>query len=363
MELRTLTGPLSHGDRDAVRGLVERAAAADGVAPLDEAALLALADEDPASPGGARHVLAFLGDGTDPRSDAGTSDGSGAGPGAVPQDRPGTGSGGGAHAAAGRVVGYAHVDRGGAVPTAQLVVDPPARRRGVGRALLEAAAGDAPGAGAPPGPLEAWAHGDLPAARALAAAAGFLPVHELWRMAADLVRHAPAEPAWPAGCTVRRFVPGRDEAAWLAVNAAAFADHPEQGRWTAHDLGAREREPWFDPAGFLLAHAADGALVGFVWTKVHPAGELADEPVGEVYVLGVAPAAQGAGLGRALTAAGLAYLVGRGLRTAVLWVAGDNAAAIRTYRRAGFERTALDVRYARRTGGGAMPPDGATMGS
>ena len=364
MELRTLAGPLSRGDRDAVRGLVGRATAADGVAPLDEAALLALADEGPASPGGARHVLAFLGDGTDPRSDAGTSNGSGAGPGTGVHDGRGTGAGGGFHAAAGRVVGYAHVDRGGAVPTAQVVVDPLERRRGVGRALLEAAA--AGGAHAPdvaPGPLEAWAHGNLPAARGLAAAAGFVPVHELWRMAADLVRHAPAEPAWPAGCAVRPFVPGRDEAAWLAVNAAAFADHAEQGRWTAHDLAAREREPWFDPAGFLLAHAADGALVGFVWTKVHPAGELADEQVGEVYVLGVAPTAQGAGLGRALTAAGLAHLVGRGLRTAVLWVAGDNAAAIRTYRRAGFERAALDVRYARRAGGGAMPPDGATMGS
>lgn len=367
MELRTLAGPLPRGDRDAVRGLVERATAADGVAPLDEAALLALADEGPAAPAGALHVLAV-----DPGvADRGPGAGSGAGSGASSDAGAGAssdaGSGAGAGAApdpaAGRVVGYAQLDRGGAVPTAQLVVDPPARRRGVGRALLEAAAGGEPGPGGTPGPLEVWAHGDLPAARALAATAGFVPVHELWRMTADLVRHAPAEPEWPAGCAVRPFVPGRDEAAWLAVNAAAFADHPEQGRWTPHDLAAREREPWFDPAGFLLAHAADGALVGFAWTKVHPAGELADEPVGEVYVLGVAPAAQGSGLGRALTAAGLVHLVGRGLRTAVLWVAGDNAAAIRTYRRAGFERTAVDVRYARRTGGGAMPPDGATMGS
>ncbi|MBN9373789.1 MAG: GNAT family N-acetyltransferase, partial [Cellulomonas sp.] len=133
--------------------------------------------------------------------------------------------------------------------------------------------------------------------------------------------------------------------------------------WTAHDLAAREREPWFDPAGFLLAGRADGSIAGFVWTKVHPAGDLADEPVGEVYVLGVDPSAQGAGLGRALTAAGLAHLVGRGLGTAVLWVAGDNAPAIRTYARAGFARAALDVRYARRAAGDATPPDGATMGA
>jgi mycothiol synthase len=95
----------------------------------------------------------------------------------------------------------------------------------------------------------------------------------------------------------------------------------------------------------------------------HPAGELADEPVGEIYVLGVDPSAQGAGLGRALTSAGLDHLVGRGLGTAVLWVAGDNSAAIHTYRRAGFERTALDVRYARRAADVAAPPSGATMGA
>jgi mycothiol synthase len=323
MALRAVPGPLSPAERTAVRGVADRAAAADGVAPLDEAALLAVAD-DAAGPD--LHLLAV--------------------------EEPGS-----------RLVGYAFVDRGGAVPTAQVVVDPAARRHGIGRSLLEAAARpDATGRQLP-GPLEAWAHGDLPAARALAAAAGFAAVEELWRMSLDLRGAVPAPPVWPGGLVVRPFRPGHDEAAWLAVNARAFAGHPEQGRWTAHDLAAREREPWFDPEGFLLAAAADGGLAGFVWTKVHPPGELADEPVGEVYVLGVDPAAQGAGLGRALTAAALAHLAGRGLRTVVLWVAGGNAAAIRTYRRAGFVRAALDVRYARPAAGGARPPVGATMGS
>jgi len=310
MDLRRVSGPLSPSDREAVRALAARATAEDGVAPLDEAALLAL-DDDGAVRG--VHVLADEGD---------------------------------------HVVGYAQVDPGGEVPAAQLVVDPGARRRGVGRALLEAA-GD--------GPLEALAHGDLPAARALAEAAGFVAVHELWRMARDL-RHPVAEPVWPAGVVVRAFVQGHDEAAWLAVNAHAFADHPEQGRWDAHDLRAREREPWFDPDGFLLAER-DGTLQGFAWTKVHPAGELADGPVGELYVVGVDPSAQGAGLGKALTAAGIAHLVGRGLGTAVLWVAGDNAAAVRTYRNAGFERAGTDVRYARDDARGASEADGATMGA
>jgi mycothiol synthase len=252
------------------------------------------------------------------------------------------------------VVGYAFVDLGAAPPTAQLVVDPAARRRGLGRRLLdEAVAASA---------REAWAHGDLPAARALAAAAGFVPVHELWRMGLDLRRRPAVAATLPREVVVRPFLPGHDEAAWLAVNARAFADHPDQGRWTRHDLLAREREPWFDPAGLLLAER-DGELVGFVWTKVHPAGELGPDETGEIYVLGVDPAAQGTGLGRALTAAGLDHLAASGRTAAVLWVAGDNAAAIRTYRRAGFERVALDVRYARRPSDTAGSRDGATMGS
>ena len=326
MDVHTIRGPLPAADRAAVRALVDRAAAADGVAPLDEAALLALADDIPTL-----HLLASE------TSTAGAVD---------PSD-----------ARAG-LVGYAQVDLGTAPAGTQLVVDPGPRERGIGRALLAAAVAAAPG-----GALEVWAHGDLPAARALAASANLDKVHELWRMALDLRRRPPAPaPAWPPGLVVRPFAPARDETAWLAVNARAFADHPDQGRWTAHDLAAREREDWFDPDGFLLAERA-GALAGFVWTKVHPAGDLAPEPVGEIYVLGVDPSAQGGGLGRALTSAGLDHLVGRGLGTAVLWVAGDNAAAIHTYRRAGFERAALDVRYAHRAVDIPGSPDGATMGS
>ena len=117
---------------------------------------------------------------------------------------------------------------------------------------------------------------------------------------------------------------------------------------TSADLRAREREPWFDPAGFLLAER-DGQLLGSVWTKVHPAGDAPDgapdTAVGEIYVVGVDPDAQGLGMGRALTSLGLTHLHDRGLRTVILYTGAENTVAVHTYERAGFTRTAVDVMF------------------
>jgi mycothiol synthase len=148
----------------------------------------------------------------------------------------------------------------------------------------------------------------------------------------------PADPPLAEGVTVRDFVPGEDDAAWLRVNAAAFAKHPEQGRWTETDLRARLDADWFDPAGFLLA-VRDGELLGFHWTKMHPDG------LGEVYVIGVSPAAQGLGLGNALLVRGLRHLQQRGCPAVLLYVDGDNTAAMRLYERAGFVPFDLDVQW------------------
>jgi mycothiol synthase len=152
------------------------------------------------------------------------------------------------------------------------------------------------------------------------------------------------EPRFPDDVTLRTFRPGHDDAAWLAVNARAFAHHPEQGAWTERDLKIREAEPWFDPAGFLLAERA-GELLGFHWTKVHGADGHEHGPIGEVYVLGVDPSAQGLGLGRSLTLAGLRYLRERGLTQAMLYVDESNTAALALYTRLGFTRWATDVSF------------------
>ena len=233
----------------------------------------------------------------------------------------------------GRIVGYAQLD-----PTsgaAELVVDPDQRRRGIGRELMVRLLASVSGS-----ELEVWAHGDLPAARALADAMGFERVRSLWQVGRPLTEDFPP-PAIPEGVLVDTFRPGADDEQWVALNALAFADHPEQGAWTLDDLHDRMNEPWFDPAGFFIARRGP-SMVGFHWTKVH------DESTGEVYVIGIDPAEQGHGLGKALTLVGLQHLADIGLARVMLYVDESNRSAVRLYSGLGFERIALDVMYARR---------------
>jgi len=246
----------------------------------------------------------------------------------------------------GSPAGYGQLESGGdGTATAELAVEPGRRGHGYGRALVDAvltaAADPAEGTGATAlgaaTAVDFWAHGGHPAARRLAEEYGAVLVRELRQM--RRTAGAPDEQPLPAGVTLRTFRPGEDDRAWLALNAAAFAHHPEQGGWTAADLADRLAEPWFDPAGFFLAER-DGELVGFHWTKVHPDG------LGEVYVVGVAPGEQGSGLGRALTAAGLRHLLlDRKLETVLLYVDADNPAAVRVYERLGFTVHEVDLMY------------------
>ncbi|MFZ4299406.1 mycothiol synthase [Streptomyces cinereoruber] len=234
-----------------------------------------------------------------------------------------------------RLYGYAQLEETDPIeaPAAELVVHPDRRGRGHGRALGTALL-DASGKR-----LRVWAHGGKPAARHLAQVLGLTLFRELRQLRRSLVPLEIPEPVLPEGVTVRTFVPGQDDAAWLAVNAAAFAHHPEQGSLTQRDLDDRTAEPWFDPKGFFLAEE-EGRIVGFHWTKTH-----AEEQLGEVYVVGVLPDAQGGGLGKALTAIGLRHLAAQGLPTAMLYVDGDNSAAVRVYEGLGFATHEVDLMY------------------
>ena len=269
---------------DHVLAIADEAAAADGASPIDEAARIALVD-------GMAEVLT--------EDDA-----------------------------------FALVHDG----DLSLVVRPAMRGRGLGSALLRRVQASYDGA------LVAWSHGNHPAAARLAATYGWERVRDLWVMRRSTSLPLPPLEL-PGGLTIRSYADA-DAADVVEVNAAAFAQHPEQGAMDRDNLARRMAEPWFDPAGLLVAEDESGVL-GFHWTKQHDAAR------GEVYVVGVAPRAQGRGLGRLLTLAGLHHLEGLGVEEVLLYVESDNAPAVAVYSRLGFEHAAADthVQYRRRQPG------------
>ncbi|OBG40728.1 mycothiol synthase [Mycobacterium sp. E3198] len=294
---------LTAAEQQSVRELVAAATEFDGVAPVGEQVLRELGHDR------TEHLL-------------------------VTGARPGT------------IAGYLNLSppRVGGGGMAELVVHPRARRRGVGTAMARAAVAKTDGRN------QFWAHGTLEPARATAAALGLVPVRELVQMRRSL-RDTPGSAPPVAGVQIRTYRGTADDAELLRVNNAAFAQHPEQGGWTAADLAERRGEPWFEPEGLFLAFGAPdsdqaGRLLGFHWTKVH-----LDRPgLGEVYVVGVDPSAQRRGLGQALTAIGIQSLArrlaGAAEPTVMLYVESDNVAAVRTYERLGFSVYSVDTAYA-----------------
>ncbi len=284
---------LTAADQHRIRELIAAATANDGVAPVGDQVLRELSTDR------TRHLLAVDGD---------------------------------------DVVGYLNLTPASAEAPAmaELVVQPPARRRGIGSAMTRTALSDGSGA-------RIWAHGNLAPARAMAAALGLAAVRELLQMRRPLSDLPPV--TIPPGVRITTYSGPRDDDELLRVNNAAFAWHPEQSGWTAADIAQRRGEPWFDPGGlFMAVDEQTGSLLGFHWTKVHNSG------LGEVYVIGVDPVAQGRGLGATLTLVGMHHLAevlpDEAKPAVMLYVEGDNSAAVKTYQRLGFDVSRVDVAYA-----------------
>ena len=261
---------------------------------------------------------------------------------------------------------------------AEMAVAPAARRRGIATQLVRAA-----------GVADVWAHGNLPAARGFAAAADMHATRELLVMAVEgteLQKSADAaEQRAGDGIflnyteSVEKWGAEHVDAEWLRVNNDAFDWHPEQGGWDSVRLDRAREVSWYDPADVILlwasavsgetadagngetADAGEGEttdagngettdaprLMGFHWTKWHTEETPA---FGEVYVVGLASDYRGGGRGGPLISAGLRRLVEKGARRVILYVEGDNEAAVKAYEKLGFSTVEEHVVYSRDRG-------------
>lgn len=253
---------------------------------------------------------------------------------------------------AGRVVAVAAI----AEREVEFAVHPDQRGSGYGSQLLRALADKVDG-------LKVWAHGNLAGARAIAEAEGLAVVRTLLVLeitgedldaAADV--DVPAEvTALDLGGSIERWGEEPVLGAWLKANNEAFAWHPEQGGWDMARLRRGMEAEWFNPADVWLlwdvrqeqsqgpgpgAEPALPGLAGFHWTKWH------DAETAEVYVVGLADAYRGRGLGASAVSMGLRHLRDGGARRVILYVEDDNTAAVERYRADGFTVAEEHVVYA-----------------
>ncbi len=144
-----------------------------------------------------------------------------------------------------------------------------------------------------------------------------------------------AEPQLPAGYSIRTFVRGQDEETLWKVGNAAFAQHHWHTDATLEEVVYSTQWPTFDPAGLFFACFGE-EVVGECRTEIHPAEiERRGLRVGWIEDLGVIPAHQGKGLGRALLLTGVQHLR-QSVDVVELGVEGKNAQAMPLYESVGF---------------------------
>lgn len=241
-----------------------------------------------------------------------------------------------------RLAGYANVEQfpiaGGRRLSAEMVVHPDCRRRGVASLMLETIVAEARKANLDR--VDIWAYHQLSGTRELAAKFGFEPSRTLLEIRQSLPDSFPEAPL-PEGVELRAFRPGQDDAEWLALNNLVFASHPEQGNLDGQDLAARLEQPWFQAQDFLVA-SKGSRIVAYNWLKLEP-----ERKNGEIYVIGVHPDERRKHFGRSLTILGLKHMRERGMNTASAYVDAENSGALAMYYSLGFQLDHADLCYSK----------------
>jgi mycothiol synthase len=218
----------------------------------------------------------------------------------------------------------------GGVRRVRVIVDPAHRRRGLGTRLLRI--GESMGRDGGQGAVQTFVPAAWSAGLAFAKAHGFeVLVHDLFLRRGIAAFVAPP----PAGTSIRAYVPGADDEAWMDLaNRTLSRDvgfHPETVASLTSYTKAR---------GFALWIAeSDGVTIGFCHVE-------ARDDDAYIHALGVLPEHEGFGVGAALLARGIETLRVARTQHIELCTEKPNVRAQRLYARAGFilDREAFTLR-------------------
>jgi mycothiol synthase len=204
------------------------------------------------------------------------------------------------------------------------------RRRGVGLRLARGLERFARQTAA--GPIELTGSAWMPNLEASALVARLGGVHERWFWMMERSRAECPEPVWPEGVRVATFDGSEAMLSdWLDAYNDSFSQHYRFFPARLERMRTLVADPSFRAEGVLLAWRGD-RVAGFCRTELH-AGR------GEIGTLGVAAAARGIGLGRALLRWGARWLATAQPHALTLFVDGENEGALRLYRSEGWDVT------------------------
>lgn len=220
---------------------------------------------------------------------------------------------------------------------------PNMRGKGVGRALVRQAVEHSAALGVDALHVEAGERND--ALQRLLASEGFEIVKQYWQMrwqgdSAPTVR-------LPSGFAVRSLLQGEDEAALTFLQNTAFGENWGFSPNTVEQISARVEQNIGGPESILFI-TDEGKPAAYNWTMFSADGA---NPSGVISMTGVHPNYRGRGLGRAVVAAGIAYLVDRGAAHVDLEVDSDNTPARELYLKLGFRRVSKTIWYEKRFAG------------
>lgn len=214
-------------------------------------------------------------------------------------------------------------------------VHPDMRGQGVGAALIGSAAETARGWGATY--ISTAVPDASPRSLEFLQRHGFEVVRTFDKMRLPL-RGPQPEPQVPRGFHLRNFKAG-DDAAFVEVFNAAFADHWDFVPLTAPEVSQWNRRPSFDPRGcFLLVEDGTERLVGFATVLFNPErAELTGKVIGRIFEMGVLPAFRRKGLGHVLLQAALKYAADNHFDAVDLVTDAESEAGKQLYAKVGFE--------------------------